>query len=178
MKFKSLSLLCLFVIALFSFNSCSDDEPAAPQYVDYVYGVEVLDGYTLIYDITCSYTNIFTNELETKTVGNLGESSFSGRDEGTPKAKEVVFKVEGKLKPNAKELVEEAIAKHRRFSIGYKCRGKANVFSDPECTNFVKELFSFRKSSEVTTEYDAEYLKYYLDNYPTIEIYEIHHPVN
>ena len=177
MKFYRLSLLCLFVIALFSFNSCSDDEPAAPQYVDYVYGVEVLDGYTLIYDITCSYTNIFTNELETKTVGNLGESSFSGRGEGTPKAKEVVFKVEGKLKPNAKELVEEAIAKHRRFSIGYKCRGKAYVYSDPECTNFVKELFSFHRSSEVS-ESDAESLKYYIDNYPTIEIYEIHHPVN
>lgn len=177
MKFKRLSLLCLLVMAAFSFNSCSDDEPDSRQYIDYEYGVEVLEGYSLIYDVTCTYTNIFTNELETKTVGNLGESSFSGHGEGTPKAKEVVFKVEGKLKPNAKELVEEAIAKHRTFSIGYKCRGKAYVYSDPECTNFVKELFSFRKSSEVTTEYDAEYLKYYLDNYPTIEIYEIHHPV-
>lgn len=177
MKFKRLSLLCLLVMAAFSFNSCSDDEPDSRQYIDYEYGVEVLEGYSLIYDVTCTYTNIYTNELETKTVGNLGESSFSGHGEGTPKAKEVVFKVEGKLKPNAKELVEEAIAKHKKFSIGYKCRGKAYVYSDPECTNFVKELFSFRKSSEVTTEYDAEYLKYYLDNYPTIEIYEIHHPV-
>lgn len=176
MKFKRLSLLFLVVITAFSFNSCSDDEPDSRQYIDYEYGVEVLEGYSLIYDVTCTYTNIFTGEVEKKTVGNMGENLFFGRGENV-KAKEIVFKVEGKLKDNAKEIVEDAIAKHKKFYIGYKCRGKAYVYSDPECTNFVKELFSFRKSSEVTTEYDAEYLKYYLDNYPTIEIYEIHHPV-
>ena len=174
MKIKRLSLLCL-IIATVLFNSCSD-EPASPQYVDYEYGVEVLEGYSLIYDVTCTYTNIFTNELETKTVGNLGASSFSGRGEGTPKAKEVVFKVEGKLKPNAKELVEEAIAKHKKFPIGFKCRGKAYVYSDPDCTNFVKELFSFHESSELI-EIDAENLKYYIDTYPTKEICEIHKPI-
>lgn len=175
MKIKRLSLLCLIIIATVSFNSCSD-EPASPQYVDYEYGIEVLEGYTHIYDISCTYTNIYTNELETKTVGNLGESSFSGHGEGTPKAKEVVFKVEGKLKPNAKELVEEAIAKHKKFPIGFKCRGKAYVYSDPDCTNFVKELFSFHESSELI-EIDAENLKYYIDTYPTKEICEIHKPI-
>ena len=175
MKIKCLSLLCLIIIATVLFNSCSD-EPASPQYVDYEYGVEVLEGYSLIYDVTCTYTNIFTNELETKTVGNLGESSFSGHGEGTPKAKEVVLKVEGKLKPNAKEYVDDAIAKHKTFSLGYKVRGKAYGYSDPECTKFVKELFSFHESSEVS-EASAESLKYYIDNYPTIELCEIRKPV-
>lgn len=175
MKFNRLSLLCLAVIAAFSFNSCSNDEPDRTQYIDYEYGIEVLDGYTFIYDITCSYTNVLTNEVETKTVGNLGENLFSGRGQSV-KAKEVMVKVEGKLKPNAKELVEDAIAKHKTFQIGYKCRGKAHVFSDPECTKFVKELFSIRESSELL-DIDADHLEYYIDKYPTIEICEIHREV-
>ena len=176
MQIKRLSLLCLIIIAAVSFNSCSDDEPATPQYIDYEYGIEILEGYTHIYDISCTYTNIFTNEVETKTVGNLGESVFSGGGKEKPKAKEFMLKVVGKLKPNAKELVEEAIAKHKKFPIGFKCRGKAYVYSDPECTNFVKELFSFHESSELI-EIDADHLEYYIDKYPTIEICEIHKPI-
>lgn len=174
MKSNRLSLLFFLVFAAFSFNSCSNDEPAAPQYIEYKYGIEVLDGYTLIYDITCSYTDVCTNKVVEKHVGKLGENLFYGRGEEV-KAKEVVVKVEGKLKKNAKEIVEAAVARHQTVSIGYKCHGDAYVYSDADCTKAIKELLFFKQNSEVSS--DAQSLMNYVDNYPTYVICEVRRPV-
>ena len=174
MKFKRLSLLFFVVIAAFSFNSCSNDEPDAKHYIEYEYVIEVSDGYSMIYDVTCTYTNIFTGEVEKKAVGNMGENLFYGRGENI-KAKEIVVKVEGKLKDNAKEIVEDAIAKHKIVTIGYKFRGKANAYSDPDCTKFAKEVFSFLESTKIDG--GAEGLMNYVENHPTYVICDIHRTI-
>ena len=172
MKIKQLSLLLLLAVTFFALNSCSNDEPKSPIYTDYEYSVEISEGYSMIYTFTCTYTDICTNETYTKPVGNLGPSIFFGNCVGMGKAKDVVFKVEGTLKDNAKEIVEDAIAKHKSVTVGCRYSAMSSTYMDEAKTKPAKNLLTFAENFESTI--SAEGLKYYLDNEPTIVLFEKH----
>lgn len=176
MKIFRLALSCLFMLAVISFSSCSKNEPKdGPQtvYTAFEYGLEVGDGYSMLYDITCTYTDVCTGKEVTKPMENMGENLYSGRCEGLPKVKDAVIKVEGKLKPNAKQIVDDLIAKQQKVTTGYVCRCTAGIYSDAACTKSIKGLFAVNQFA-IKRDVTPEAMKSFIDKNPTNEICVIH----
>lgn len=134
---KQFLLLLAVVAAVFAFSSCSKDEPKDPEYTRCSYDVTVEDGLSAIYDFTITTT---TADGEVQESPFLYQSKIvSWRENAKPF--KVSFKLVGKLKPNAADIIKDLASKHVIINEGYSYMGIAAVYSDKEYNNMKRTLY-------------------------------------